>query len=367
MSETAVQVLPPTVLSTIQELRSARRTETLTTRLQSNDPSFTHMKLTRRIAVIFDDFNQFLIALKANKTVKVVELRWRFLSMLDEPSRVELMKCIGGLPALNKLYIEAIGPCNALTEALSNATNLSGLWVGSLRVSSNRDVQNLAEVIRTNRSLYQVSISNLKIPVRGRHRVDEEGMVWFQENEQDETNEKLDLNPLMEALSSVPTLKKLQMELQINPEKMTRLSERSIRLLCQQPRAYLMVNACALDDGHCAALSEELESSRSVLEDLMISQNLGITSNGWELLATMTESNYYLTGLYTPSNPALAPSPYVRAKMDFYLRLNRAGRKKLLSDPSTSFSDWIDFIDENDSDISIVYYVLQMALDIFVN
>jgi hypothetical protein len=254
------------------------------------------------------------------------------------------------------------------------------LWVGALRLSSNRDIQNLVTAVGKNISLVQIHLYNIRLQVAGNYRLDERGMVWFIENEEKECMEKLDVNPLLDAISALPNMKKIQLDLQLKPAKMVGIQEETLRALCRPGRTFLMLGSCDLDDDDITIVAEELQKNTSCLEILNLCRNNQITEVGWRILAEMLETNYNLTGLFTPScrngpdqlldtnygiasryapiEPATPPSTPCRAKMDLLLRLNEKGRKRLLRDPSTTRTDWVDFLVSEIDDIDMCFLLL---------
>lgn len=376
-------------------LSRRRNRDSLAWRLENNDPALLHLQLCRKPASLFgDDFGQFLRALEANKTVATVELSWRFLSALSSPQRIQLMGQLGSLPALDKLMMEAIGPCDALVTALQKTQNLQTLWIGALRLASNTDVQKLTEALTRNTSLMHFNLNNIRLQKHGSYRVDDQGMVWFQENEASDGMVKLDLNPLLRAVANLPSMTKIQLELQLDPTKTARLEKVTLRSMFQPGITFLMLSSCNLDDEDVAVIAEELQSSESSLESLNLTRNTKITEIGWRLLAQMLQTNYSLTSLFTPETglaigpepayhrerfrswsaarhahlkvPTIPPSADCRKKMDLLLRLNERGRKQLLRDPSTSRLDWIDFLTQETDDIDASFYVLHAAPSLFV-
>jgi len=363
---------------------------TLTDRVRTNDPSLLHLKLCRKPASLFgEDVAGFLEALGQNKLITTVQFSWRFLSALSVVARIEVLQAIGRVPSLEQLILEAIGPVDALVAALQHAQNLKLLWINSLRLSSNQDVDKLAAALQTHDSLQQVDIYNVKPGVVGTYRVDEEGMVWFQENER---LEKIDLNPLLSALSGIRTLTRIQLDLQLNPTKMERILESVLRALCEPPRSFLMLNSCDLHDDDIAVLSEQLSRNENCVEVLNLGRGNSISDVGWNSLAKMMETNLHITALFTAASPGTpegpmrandilaelaatttmtpttasnsAPSQECVRKLGLYVRLNQKGRKQLLQDSATR-REGMEFLIREIDDIDIVFYALQAVPDLF--
>jgi hypothetical protein len=308
---------------------------------------------------------------------------------------VQLMDCLGSLSSLEKLMMEAIGPCEALVAALEKTQNLMTLWIGALRLSSNADVIQLTQALRRNTMLNQIHLYNIRLQVQGSYRVDREGMVWFQENEPNQQAvQKLDLNPLLTAIAEISTMQKIQFDLKLNPDKMERIQEKTLKQLCRPDRTFLMLRSCDLDDEDCKTLAEELKDGACKIEILNLSRNRRISEFGWKILTGALEANYTLTGLFTPTtsgpmevnvvlagqfsqyvasrNAALMepsecmpPGPETRAQMDLLLKLNEKGRKNLLADPTVTRITCLEFMVREINDIDIVFYVLRAVPSLF--
>jgi hypothetical protein len=390
------QVLPYKIALAASRLTSHRTNETLVSRLENNDATLTHLKLAKKPTSHFgDDFTSFLAALDRNQTITRVELSWRFLSALPTIDRVLLMDRVGSISSLEDLMMEAIGPCEALVAALEKTLNLKTQWIGALRLSSKASVIRLTHALGRNVTLHQIHLYNIRLQVQGSYRVDREGMVWFQENESNQqTEQKLDLNPLLTAIAGIPSMQKVWLDLKLNPDKMERIQEETLRQMCRHDRTFLMLRSCDMDDEDCARLAGELKNGASNIETLDVSGNNRISEFGWKILTQALEMNFILTGLFTPTtsapmevNKVLAgyysqyvasrnaslmepskctpPSPETRAKMDLLLKLNNKGRKKLLRDPTTSVVSWLEFLASEIDEIDMVFFVLQSVPNLF--
>ncbi|CAB9525190.1 expressed unknown protein [Seminavis robusta] len=385
-----------------RSLLVAPRTNSLVYRLSNNDPTLTYLKLVRKPATHFGDeeLSGFLLALEKNKTVTSVQLSWRFLSALSATERVLLMGALGALLSLEKFMMEAIGPCNALVAALQNTQNLKVLWINSLRLSSNAEVTQLAAALSRNVSLQQITLNNIRLQVQGTYRVDEQGMVWFQKNQADQKKlNKLDLNPLLMSIAEIPGMQKIQLDLKLDAATMERIAKPTLQRMCRSSGlTFLMLRCCDLDDDDVAVLAEEFQKIGSTgnVEVLNLTRNNRISEFGWKILVAMLETNYSLTGMYTPTttgpsqpeeqynhvlagrfgsyvasrNAALMepsectpPSPETRGKMDLLLKLNEKGRKGLLTNPSKVA--WLDFMIREIDDLDMVFYALLCSPGLF--
>mmetsp|Transcript_25420 Transcript_25420/g.36929 ORF Transcript_25420/g.36929 Transcript_25420/m.36929 type:complete len:453 (+) Transcript_25420:65-1423(+) len=365
----------------------------LASEIRANDPKLTSLKLYRRPGYGFNDtFSNLLQALAQNRTIQSVEMSWIFLASLTEAQRIILMTHLGRLPALTKLQMEGIGPASALVAALRGCrTNLQNLRVGSLRISSEQDVKEVADALSQLQSLQNVLLSNIRIKTNMRYRIDHaDGSVHIEgiDDDHDDTasteqpqqpRRLVAMDPILEALAGIPTLSKIALQLQLDSSKVTRLTDKTIQSLCEVPsRKYLMLHSCNLDDEHCNAISKALQDNKNTsMYSLSLAENEDISANGWCALATMLEKNYSLEYLHTDASersyhslPTSFPSIHCRAKMDHYLKLNRAGRGKLLladhnnddggdGEENDTHKGWIELLIKDKEDLNVVFYVFQ--------
>jgi len=345
-------------------------------RLSTNDPGLISLKLYKRPDKYYEDFSIFIRSIKGNKMITSVELSWIFLAPLTESQRILLMEQLGLLPGITELQLEGIGPSTALVAALKGCrTKLKGMRIGSLRIRNNEDVKKLAVEIQKNRSLQRVFLSNIRLRVEGRYRMRDEGVVQFEEiNDQENSDSLPKMDPILNALATIPSLTKIDLQLQLDGDKMARIEDKTIQTLCNSTQ-YLILHSCNLDDQHCSAIFQELESNDTI-ELISLAQNQKITAAGWDTIAKMLQINYSLRHLHTTADEtfcsarythpvhvseATVPSHICRTKMDFYLKLNRAGRGKLLLDAECdSQKGWTDFIIREKDELELVFYALVM-------
>jgi len=351
-----------------------REVSGLMTSLINNDPDLISLKLYKRPAKYYDKFLSFLRAIKESKVITSVELSWIFLAALTESQRILLMKQLGLLLVITKIELEGIGPSIALSAALQGChTKLQSLRIGSLRIANNKDVKELAAELQQNQSLQRVFLSNIRVKVEGQHRIGEEGMVRFEEiNNQGSASSLIKLDPILNALAIIPTLTKIDLQLQLDGSKIARIDEETIQTLCNSTQ-YLILHSCNLDDLHCSAIAQVLDGNNSI-ELISMAENEKISEEGWTTIADMLEKNYSLHHFHTTTNYTFCPRLYpdymsessvpsdpCRAKMDFYLKLNRAGRGKLMMDGESDFHmGWIELIIQEKDDLDVVFYALVM-------
>mmetsp|Transcript_49128 Transcript_49128/g.72998 ORF Transcript_49128/g.72998 Transcript_49128/m.72998 type:complete len:486 (+) Transcript_49128:53-1510(+) len=359
-------------------IRRQKRASTLISKLLANDPSLMSLKLYKRPDSYYNDFSEFLNAIEGNKSITSVNITWIFLSALTESQRIRLMKQVGVLPSIIDLQLEGIGPSTALRAALSGCRErLEYLRIGSLRISGGEDVKELAIELEQNRSLQGVFLSNVRVKVEGRYRFEQAGRVLFEEiNHHVGARSLITIDPILTSLAAIPTLSKIELHLQLDGSKIARIDDKIVQTLCQS-RTHLMLHSCNLDDQHCSTIARELEGQNSTMKVMSISLNHQISAHGWNTIANVLEKNYCLRHFYTDwgenDNPtthyalprylsdcASVPNDAYRAKMDMYLKLNRAGRGKLLMGNGDFHKEWVDlFVLERD-DIDVLFHMLRL-------
>jgi len=232
------------------------------------------------------EFAQFLKALHNNTTVSSVEINWRFLGSLPQNRKSDLLDYgVGSMVSLQELHLEGVGPCTALIGALRKSKNtLRALRVGSLRIETLGEVSDLAAAIHSHPSLQKVSLSNILI--RTSWREDFTELIQQQQHQQQRLprlRAALVLDPILVALSDVPTLKHIQLQLGINvTDRFERIQNETIAKLATGGAqcTHLMLSACHLDDDHCRVLARVLSSSSSSLETLVVTHNHRICPKG---------------------------------------------------------------------------------------
>ena len=345
--------------SSSSQLNPVSTTASFTERIRSDDPTLWFLKLYQAPLDHFEYFSEFVEAIKCNRSITHVEVTWRFLRGLKDFARISLLQTVGTLPRLVEFALEGVGPTAVLTVALQNAGNLKSLRVGKLRFSSNQDVLELANSFRHCTSLQQLSLSSIQVTIEGSHRVDAEGMVWFDENRSN--TEKIQLDPIFEAVATIPTLVHIQLQHCLNDSRVQPLNDRSLQLLCHAPRKSLVLNACGLTDEKCFVIADELKHNDNPLASLVVTRNYQVTGLGWDAFVKMLSANCYIVDMHTGAEGQTnEPSIEVRAKMDYFLKLNRAGRGKLLlQGKNHSKEEWLEFIIRRSYDIDIVFFALQ--------
>jgi hypothetical protein len=357
--------------------KAQARRHLVTARLESNDPTQTSLKLFKDPGEHFEDFGNFLSALRYNTVVSSVEVSWRFLRALTEVDRCFLMKQLGLLPSIEAFLIDGIGPSSALVVALDGARQtLKKLRVGFVRVNGDEDIAELATAFGMLQALEGVSLSTVRLRVQGQYMLDAQGMVTFQEVHQ---SYLVSIDPLLNALASLPFLGTIQLQLRLDATKFSRIENETVQKLCHNRRS-LFLHACNLDDDHCLAMARQLQLIDTKLKCLVLDQNPSIGKRGWSALEKMLEGNHCLDNLLTERHQydgntaapvrgkevastglmtAAVHSQECWAQMEYYLKLNRAGRALLFGDDENFYRDSVDFMIQGKDDSDTVFYALR--------
>ncbi|CAB9525187.1 expressed unknown protein [Seminavis robusta] len=343
---------------------------TVTDLLKENDKTLWKLKLYKDPASHFEDFDSFCRALSENTTVTSLEVTWRFLRHLTQTQRITLMEAIGGLANLEEIAIEVVGPTFVLTAALRKASKLKSLRIGKLRFLTNQDVQGLAAALLCCKNLQQLSLSSVQIMVQGNHIMDAAGIVLFQENQQ-EGREKIGLDPLLDAMASLPVLEHIRLQHYLSGSKIQPPTERSLRSLCHSPRRSLIFGSCGLSDEQCVTIADELKTNRasSDLSILVVTRNYKITSFGWDVFVQMLAKNETLLDFHPgEEGQRNAPSTEQKAKINYYLKLNQAGRGKLRGSMTERRKAWFDLLVQGSKlkDLDIVFFAMQVDPSLYI-
>ena len=336
------------------------RCPTLIDLLASNTKSLWKLKLYKA-----PDFqaSALVCGLKGNTIVTNVDITWTFLRNLAETDRLFILDAIGKLSNLENITLEVVGPTSILTVALKNAKHLRSLSVGKLRFATNKDVDRLSQALQNCQKLEYVSLSSIQVLVQGDHVMGNDGMVRFLETENQETAEKIVLDPLLDAMASLPTLEHIRLQHNLHGNKIEPPSQQSLRSLCRAPRKSLIFNSCGLVDEQCIAIADELASIRASpsLSILVVTRNSRITPRGWRAFISMLEMNYTIVDFHCgEEGQKNEPTPDQKCKIAYFQKLNMAGRGRLLTDSTSSKRDgWIDFLVKGRNDLDLLFYALQ--------
>lgn len=341
------------------------RSPTLIDLLASNTKSLWKLKLYKA-----PDYPAFALvqALKENTVVTTVDITWTFLRNLTEADRGAILDAIGRLPNLEIITLEVVGPTSILTVALQNAQHLKSLSVGKLRLATQDDVMKLSQALSNCQRLESLSLSSIRVLVQGDHVMGNDGMVRFLEtynNNNHAATEKIVLDPLLDAMASLPTLEHIRLQHNLHGNKIQSPSQQSLRSLCRAPRKSLVFNSCGLVDEQCIAIADELASHNRAspfLSILVVTRNSQISPRGWCAFVNMLEVNYTIVDFHSgEEGQENEPSPDQKLKMAYFQKLNMAGRGRLLTDSTKANlrDGWIDFLVKGRNDLDLLFYALQ--------
>lgn len=307
----------------------------------------------------FNDFVYFCDALRQNNEISSARVTSQFLLSLRQADRIALMRVIGSLPALEVLAVGAVRPACVLTETLKCASNLRTLKFWKLKLSSNEDVVELSHAIAQCQALQTISFSDIRFAVEGQNRVNHQGKIYFQET--DASRREVSLDPLYNALRTLPQLRILEVRQPLNESRIQPPSEKSLRSLCQSPRKSLAFNDCGLSDQQCFILADELKSNALPLSRLGVAENYQISSKAWDKFVDMLEVNYNIKEFdYGEEEQVNTPNADQLAKISHYLRLNQHGRRKLLcGNHGSRRAAWIDFLIRGRDNLDLVFFAMQ--------
>lgn len=347
-------------------LNRNRSSPTLIDLLASNTKSLWKLKLYKA-----PDYPAFALvqALKENTVVTTVDITWTFLRNVTEEDRGAILDTIGRLPNLEVITLEVVGPTSILTVALQNAQHLKSLSVGKLRLATQDDVMKLSQALSNCQRLESLSLSSIRVLVQGDHVMGNDGMVRFLETDNNNNNnhaatEKIVLDPLLDAMASLPTLEHIRLQHNLHGNKIQSPSQQSLRSLCRAPRKSLVFNSCGLVDEQCIAIADELASHRAspFLSILVVTRNSQISPRGWCAFVNMLEANYTIVDFHSgEEGQENEPSPDQKLKMAYFQKLNMAGRGRLLIDSTKANlrDGWIDFLVKGRNDLDLLFYALQ--------
>lgn len=314
--------------------------------------------------------------------IESVELSDHFLKALPSTcSLVVLLMCISKLPNLRKLRIYSVytaWPVMIWSRFLQTAVKLESWHVTrGIRLKNQDDIAVLADCLRNHPSLVEVSLLDLgdvdgfwKTGTRRLNRNNRTRYESFADADNMEENDiirppertisgnimrqndndtpedsdsctsQMTLDPLMEALSTIPNLETI--DITVAPEfapKLGRLSDASVRgLFSDLPHLQdVSLWDFGLDNQHMVVLKEAVQSHRN-LQFLSLRRNSVITSTGWKTVSDMMEQNTTLVSLYYDAASATTADDseqrkYLTAQHDrivLFLWLNQLGRGALL-------------------------------------
>lgn len=335
--------------------------------LRCNHKSLWKLKLNKDRH--FEDVNKFCEALKENTTVTSVEVTWKFLRRVADPSL--LLECLGGLENLEELVVEVMQNNFLLSCALRHASRLKCLRIEGLRFRSNQEVQELANGLRRCQSLRQIGLASVQFMVEGMQGAG--GMFFLpvvsDQDEEDENGRKIRLDPLLDAMASLPNLDHIRLQHYLNGTRVESPSEEILRRLCHSPRRSLIFHSCGLSDQQCVVLADELtKAATSDLKILVVTRNFQISPLGWDAFVNMLAVNHSIVDFHEgEKGQRNAPSKEQLAKIKYYLGLNQSGRSRLLQGSMTSRRKaWFDFLVQGSHDMDKVFFAMQVDPSLYI-
>jgi len=114
-------------------------------------------------------------------------------------------------------------------------------------------------------------------------------------------------------------------------------------------------------NSHAIAIAQALHDNTS-LRGLHLCLRDGLNSRTFESFAELMEQNYVLetmSGGFMNSNKAgLSNCALHRKTLDFYLRLNQNGRRRLLQNSNATRQQWLETLSSQSDDVSALFYLL---------
>lgn len=300
-------------------------------RLAENDPSLVKLDLSSSLQIA--DFREFQQAMQANHTVQkvVVDFQWLEESLSTE-EYLQLLQSVGGMKGMEKLMIFDHGRdpirMEALASAMRPAKNLKALDVVRLEFSSMQDVQVFADVMTEHESLERFSSHRLTLA---------EGVT---------------LDSLFTTLQALPNLRAVCLSFDWDLRTSYVKEASALVTLCQSESLQeLKLWSRQLDDSCCVAIAKALKVNK-ILKTLDLQCQV-IGNEGIEEITSMMEQNYTIENVRTTGRRMS-----LSAKIDLYVRLNRAGRILLVKEQASK-SEWVDVLIEGREDIDAIFYFLR--------
>jgi hypothetical protein len=298
-----------------------------------------------RDAIFSHQLSQWVEAIQTNNSIESVSIDMTVsdTTIWEKRQCYKLLNAIGALPCLEKLEFYQpvlgepgrIGSISAITQAVQNTRLLTHLaMVGkTVREGSEEELRALASAIRQCRHLESLSI------------------IGFQLSESHVSI----FSPILRTQS----LKKLHFENASNafgPLIAMLSTNGSLTTL-------ILDFKDQLNDGAVAQLAEVLKVNRTLQELSLLNSTFlvraesstnpsGISEQGYKALREMTEQNYVLQHMNVQGS--------LDADIDFYLKLNRAGRQRLFESADSSPKNWVTMIAKVADDSDCIFYFLQL-------
>ena len=160
-------------------------------RIQNNDPELVDLRLTEIPEAYTSDMTQLIEALKVNTTIQYVRFDRDFLPGLKPELALELFRATGALPNLKETLIwHASLPMEVLTGFIEEAKGLEHLQLGVLHLQGGEtEFNGISKALEGHPSLKEFELSDFSMD-----------------------GEAVNIDSLLVALSGVPKLEKVKLE-----------------------------------------------------------------------------------------------------------------------------------------------------------
>jgi len=244
--------------------------------LKANDPGFVHLELQGFSVPSEYDPYDLIRAIRSNSTVRSVEIWKEFLMNLTIEQGRKLFEAIGDLPFCEALFCDFPNPrdgfplqLHALTCVLTGSSPLKTLSLRNIVLS--RHEQEVSEALQRHRYLREFQVKNLLLVDR-----------------------KITLDPLLNALACIPTLRVV--EIRMKRRQSGALTIGPFRNLCQSKSLIILkLWQVKLTEELAVLMADALKSNTRLKALTLFDCNL--TRNGYVALSHMLKVNSTLREL----------------------------------------------------------------------
>ena len=244
--------------------------------LRENDPNYVSLELQGSTVPGSYDAHDLIQAIRVNKIVRHVEICKEFLINLSNEQGCKLFEAIGDLPYCESIVCDFPNPreafplqMHALTCVLTGFSPLRHLTLNNIVLA--RHEHELAEALQRHRYLEEFHVKNLLL-----------------------VNRKITLDPLLQAMSAIPTLKIV--EIRMKRRQSGALTMRPLQQLCRSKSLLVLkLWQVKLTEELAVLLADALHSNET-LKGLTLF-DCGLTRNGYEALSHMLRVNDTLVEL----------------------------------------------------------------------
>lgn len=331
----------------------------LSERIRSSDPSLQRLVL-KDARTVLSNFPEFVNALKGNTTVTAVLIDGSVVHETSEGQLCELLEALGGLRSLvhvevavSSLRVPKKVRSRAVTSLLSSSRKLTTLLLWPYLLLEDEDSINLlAESLRDHPSLMHLAFMNVLL-------ASERG-IWIRSSFGGESGPGISIDPILSSLAAVPNLRNLQIsgaflnftrsQVQIEPVQHVA----TLRQLFEQAQNLesIALRNLRLTDSHVGTITQALCGPQSRLKILDLRFN-GIGHEGHVLLSHTLRDNYRLEYVEVEMED--------RKEMDFWLTVNRAGRRLLLKETLATRAQCVNVLVNAMHDLDALFYLIRCS------